>query len=363
MRAAPRWSPAAAALFLETLQEFKKDRSLPSVEAGVAAVLDGTGWAEFADRLHAARYLAAATLAAQVLEFHRAARAADQAPVALMLQAARITRCARRVVAGRGGSAATVPEILDAPRLPPVGGFGDWLDADGWGAGDRPIPQRVARALLLLRPALGQGEAVVCVERALNRVRVERSGGAQPEHGFVAGLLHRRRLPTAVQSESDHFFLLARGRFMRPRELARAFGVAAPSPLASALGDRAAVSPRQAVALLGQAVHVAPVEWLLRRAATRLGLLQRRVRYASVFSGVDVAAAAMDVLWPARWSYSTAAECDAVARRALLAAWGSRGLQASAVFLDAGGAAAMAAPYADVWVCTPSCKPFSRIVD
>ena len=147
---------------------------------------------------------------------------------------------------------------------------------------------------------------------------------------------------------------------MRPRELARAFGVAAPSPLASALGDRAAVSPRQAVALLGQAVHVAPVEWLLRRAATRLGLLQRRVRYASVFSGVDVAAAAMDVLWPARWSYSTAAECDAVARRALLAAWGSRGLQASAVFLDAGGAAAMAAPYADVWVCTPSCKPFSR---
>ena len=46
-------------------------------------------------------------------------------------------------------------------------------------------------------------------------------------------------------------------------------------------------------------------------------------------------------------------------RKVLLAAWASRGLAPAAIFEDAEGPAAAAAPYVDVWALTASCKDFS----
>lgn len=90
----------------------------------------------------------------------------------------------------------------------------------------------------------------------------------------------------------------------------------------------AAVSDSAGRAIMGQAVHfqvaVQLLTQVLRRLDTSLGGGQRVVRYASLFSGIDVVAAALMQLCGERLRFELAAEANRTVFRALKAAWGTK---------------------------------------
>lgn len=90
-----------------------------------------------------------------------------------------------------------------------------------------------------------------------------------------------------------------------------------------------AVSQSQGRAIMGQAVHFKVMRAFLQEVLkhARSGGAdsgQSRVTYVSLFSGIDVGAAAMESIFEGDWRFALAAEIVGSVRTALLAAWGSR---------------------------------------
>ena len=91
----------------------------------------------------------------------------------------------------------------------------------------------------------------------------------------------------------------------------------------------------QAVSLLGGSLHM---QVAIEVAVRALGGLPAGPRtYASAFSGFDMFAGALEILYPMgeSWSYSFAAEWGKLQRRVLLHAWRHRGLTESRIEDDA----------------------------
>ena len=204
-------------------------------------------------------------------------------------------------------------------------------------------------------------EGILMPERAFARWRNEASVRA---HSSV--LVHRAAMPTVTAAAADHPWLVVQQRFLIPAEVARAQGLRDDSPVTRAL-TKGLVSDRQAVSMLGNAIH-AGVARLVLGAAIKLCAELRRVpfpatnrRYASCFSGVDTFAEAFDEMCGPEWEYVAASENDPATTRVLLEAWGCRGLSAGRV-----ATSALAPPAwgtgtgAHLWVCSPECVAWSK---
>ena len=203
---------------------------------------------------------------------------------------------------------------------------------------------------------------VVVYERAAGRIRDERNG--RVDEGFVKGLVKFDVLATAVANQSDHYVIVAPNepaRFMTVDELTRAFGIPPWSSLSGVLlakRDRV-VTANQAAAGLGRGVHVGVATRLLESLVER-GLLRGHVRYASMFSGFDTFAVAMERALGLRWEYVFASERDTIARGALMAAWGSRGLAEGRCYTDACDRSVASEGPVDLVFYSPTCEPHSR---
>ena len=212
--------------------------------------------------------------------------------------------------------------------------------------------------------------AVICFERAEGRVRKWRKDTgehetAEPPLNLLKALVHTDKVPTALASEGDHYFLPALGRWAAPSEVMRLFQVPRTAPLFDALAGTL-VKPARAVSILGRAVHVGSAERAVRLALSHLPFSPRTgssrpVRYASVCSGVDMLAVAVQRVIPWAWDYVFACERDATVSSVLLAAHGQYGISGPPViFPDACAEDATAAPAVDLWVITPPCESYSR---
>lgn len=87
-----------------------------------------------------------------------------------------------------------------------------------------------------------------------------------------------------------------------------------------------AVSESAAKGIVGQAVHVDVARCLVRAVCGQMDWFSkdRPVTYASLMSGVDFTAAAMEQVFGDRFTFVLASESNAIVAKALLAAWGSR---------------------------------------
>lgn len=124
-----------------------------------------------------------------------------------------------------------------------------------------------------------------------------------------------------------------------------------------------AVSESAAKGIVGQAVHIDVALCLLRAVFAHSRWLQsdRTIRYASLMSGIDFTAAAMDQLVGVRFQFVLAAESNVTVARALQAAWGTR-LQHfthNAVGAEAGRILASVADSLDVLMISFRCAPWS----
>ena len=204
-------------------------------------------------------------------------------------------------------------------------------------------------------------EGVVCYERAAGRVAQERKG--KPDAEFMKGVVKTTELPTATASGPDHYVVIAPGgeaRFMTVQEVGRSFGVPAESPLAAMLHDKKGpLTVNQAVGCLGRSVHAGVARRLVATLMER-GTLARGLTYGSAYSGVDTFAAAVEAEMEGDWTYEFASEASRTVRKALLAAWGERGLTESNCYSDARGDDAATARYVDLMVITPNCEAYSK---
>ena len=206
--------------------------------------------------------------------------------------------------------------------------------------------------------------AVICPERAAWKVAAAGRPLLPKDRALMC--VHTGKLPTAVASPADHFFLPVLGRYVRPVEMCAAFSV--PAGLARVvLSSGRWLSARQACRCLGGAIHpgVAAVisRRLLQLSPAVEGLLSSEtgLRYASACSGVDMFAQGFGIaVGDGRWSYVMASERDPAVANALAQIYGRRGLGRAAVHKDACGREACedGAP-ADLWVVSADCSPYS----
>ena len=203
-------------------------------------------------------------------------------------------------------------------------------------------------------------ESVVCYERAAGRIRNERAGRA--DAAFLRGVLKAEYLPTAVGNASDHYVLLTPGgepRFLTVEEVARGFQIPAGSPLMRMLSSPTPLTVIQAVSCLGQSIHVGVGRSLVSKLLGD-GVLTCGLSYGSAYSGIDTFAAAVDVETCGKWAYMFVSEKCKTVRKALLSAWGCRGLEHVSCYKNACSSGATTAPYVDLWVISPSCEAYSR---
>lgn len=120
-------------------------------------------------------------------------------------------------------------------------------------------------------------------------------------------------------------------------------------------------------AMVGQAVHVAVVESLLKRVGVAAGLWavgespNQVIRYASLFSGMDLVAAALMEVCGEQWTFYLASEAVESVRAALIAAWGFklRYCTANALHSSTRQLLEAAEPPIDVLFFSWRCAPWS----
>lgn len=127
-----------------------------------------------------------------------------------------------------------------------------------------------------------------------------------------------------------------------------------------------AVTESQGRAIIGQAVHFEVVKGLIQSAwnsfSRRRGdSWSSRPSYVSLFSGIDVGAAAMEACSGGRWRFRLAAEVVVSVRRALLEAWGWKLERCSSDAFSGETRAALWAMRGEVDFCCLSwrCAPWS----
>ena len=209
------------------------------------------------------------------------------------------------------------------------------------------------------------GHGVICYERHAGRIKKERPECAKAPGRFLQGVVRSKVLPTAVRNRGNHYLLVSAGgpvRLLSVEENARAMGIPAGSPVMVPLLSESPLllTALQAVEALGSGVHVGVVRALMRT-LIRDGELKAGLRYGSAFSGLDLAAAALDEELQGKFEYVFASEREGKLRRALVAAWAARGLTLARCYADARDERARSAPDVDLWVATPSCTENSRL--
>ena len=278
-------------------------------------------------------------------------------------QETRVLRSFLKPLRDRAARRVAPSELKVEPVMGTIGTFHRWLSADPSADRSRDITRsrRIIRGLAQWPLGWMTTAGVLVYERAEGRIRDERNGRVDRE--FVKGLVKFDTLPTALANASDHYVVVSPNedpRFMTVNEVARAFEIPTSSALSAVLlaDAPASLTPNQAVSCLGRGIHVGVACCILETLKAR-GLLSGVVRYASMFSGIDTVAVAMEHVLGASWEYIFASEKNEKTRGALLAAWGSRGLEAGRCYRDALGRDVAGEDGVDLCVYSPTCEPHS----
>ena len=270
------------------------------------------------------------------------------------------------------------PAALPGAEAPPVDpaavarGGEAWLDTAPTAGRPAPKPgSRLAKGMVSWEvDRLGDipDDSVVVFERAQGRVRY--AGDDAPSGKLLGALVHTDKIPTAVASAGDHFWLPALGRWASPSEVMRLFAVPTDSNLWLAVLRQAppkGLTPRQVVQGFGKAVHVESAARAVRRAKEMADLGGPGfLTYGSACTGYDLIAQGALSVFPTTFRHRFASELQVTAEQqktaALLAeAWGPHGLTAENIFADAcSPEACVRAPWVHIWVCTPPCEAYSR---
>ena len=215
-------------------------------------------------------------------------------------------------------------------------------------------------SMALDRWGIGDAEGAIVPERAMGRERMERGGNATPAQ--AAGYVHYVALPPLTTNKSDHWYWPKYKRFFTVEEAARGCYVADHSPLHAALGEGGGLSATEAISALGNGVHGAPFQYILKEAVKDLRKNDEALTYGSGFTGIDTGAAAFDEVMRERgqsWVYCYAAETEQRLHAPLVKAWGQRGLALEHVLNDVREMYDSRLPHVDILVLTMCCRAFS----
>ena len=353
---APAWSDAAAAVVLQALHHRNGHKPSGLVKMIMAIMRCPTDLDAFVHELRDRLSPPDRALALQIIQACQAKVASSgtdaeaKAKIRAFLKPLRERRAMRSSVG---------PLAIAAPDGT-VRGLSEWLSADVRGDRLRNIQpsRRITQGLAKWDLSWLRGPGVVVYERAHARIAAERDGVC--DAAFAKALVHTT-LPTATANSSDHYVLVrpdARPRFLSVNECARAFGVPADGPMFHMLTATTSLSVNQAVSCLGRAVHAGVARQIVRTLVAR-GMLAPGLSYGSDCSGIDLFAAAVHAEFGSEWTYAFASERDATVRKGLLAAWGSCGLTAEMVALDASRPSDAMPPCVGLYVLTPECTAHS----
>jgi hypothetical protein len=361
---APDWTPAAAVLFNLTLRARASARN-ENKNVYTRKLLTHDGERRVFTKLAAERAGPASSeieTLMSVLNFH---------VIKVLSKPSHARSSARQLckqAVSVGGTAATAaPAAVRVQAEPPASPPGAWTEAHT--PHPRPRQQLAPRPANLWRevvpdPSALPAHAVIVPERAASRIRSLRAkaGPSAPIPPTLrASLVHTSRLPTAVASAGDHFLMARTGTWASLAQVLGAFGVRHDSPAASTMLTSALMTERQWTECVGRAVMPCAAAAVVRSLEPALaGRMPASPAYASACAGVDLFAAAMDDLFDS-WKYVAAWETDSRLREFLAQAYAPRGLVSDCVYTDATcRETARAAPRADIYVLTPSCRELSQ---
>lgn len=356
---APGWSDAAACMVMQSIQAAHRAAGGATLYSVVADILLSSS--RLRSFLQALRLgTGDRGVAEEVLKYYAVRMRAAGSRKAQRDKVARaLMNPLRRRHAAAGGADMQPTIQLTVPRR---GGptFHQWLSVQPRLDRRRDISDctRILRGLSRWPLGWLDDLGVVCYERAHGRVTEE--GRGRVSERLARGLVHRHHMPTAVANRADHYVLLSPinpPRFLTVAEVSRSFGLSCQSPLYHTLCATETLTPTQAVTCLGRAVHVGVAIALLDPWVGSV-LPKRGLRYASLYSGIDTFAAAVDEL-AQDWEYVFACEKDDACRRTLHEAWGARGLSDRSIYYDAESDEVCRAAPVDLLSVTPDCEEFS----
>ena len=364
-KTAPRWPPPAAAATLRALRQLAikgdfvcKAGPQPAL-CLAAAYTSAPKWAALMRALTQELSAAQMDAAVPILTFHKALMKTYTAGQGSLAAAHKVVRVIRR----RAQECPSLPTIGVPPAAARIHqSFDCWIEDPPAGSlRGTPSdcgPKRYSELWHLKRV---EYDGVVCFGRAACRVSSWRRAAAAgprapPPMQLARAVVHANILPTALTSRPDHYWLTAQERYMSVREVSRAMGLSICPRLMNALDT--VPCPTVAVSMLGAGIH-ATVALLLLRLMRMEGLLPAYVRYASVCSGIDCFAAALDFLTEGKFSYEFAAERETRARTVLQRAWGLEPRPPS-MYTEAAELEQADLPPLDLCCITPSCLRLSR---
>ena len=358
---APTWSDASARAVFEELQEECKLEGQGITECTRLLLLG-----ELSDRALLMRFDRRVTpaeraVARSILDFHRTKlQKGLQDGTSTEAQA---VRSFLRPLRDRNGKRTKAEELTIEPAIEGPSSFAEWVSNEPESERQRDIgrSQRILDGIAAWPLGWLKERGVICYERAAARIAAERGG--RPDEAFMRSIVKTQELPTATANASDHYVIVEPGvepRFMTVEEVARSMGLEDGSPLLDMLTSDAWLSKNQAVSCLGRAVHVGVARRIVHALIQRGILPEEGIKYASAYSGIDTFAAAVEEETGGGWEYTHASEWDDTVRKALHAAWSSRGLTLAMCYKDATSQGAVTAPTADLWVCTPECGNYSK---
>lgn len=209
-------------------------------------------------------------------------------------------------------------------------GLAQLLDADGcWYSGFRsPYSGWTGLGMGLL----AIGEVKLSTNRQLDVVLAAR--GDRVELSRRIAVWRRGRAPTLISSRGLDVLRVSqtqadvvRVETLNAQDWATMMGIPVTEEHAIRRGLRA-VSDSAGKSIMGQAVHFGVAVCLVRSLWSHIcgeeGLRPEGLRYVSLMSGIDVMAAAVDIVSGGRWRFVLAAEANAKVACALKAAWGAK---------------------------------------
>ena len=297
-----------------------------------------------------------ARIGMEIIDYHLQQITMASSPSARLTKAKSLTRTMRNKVVSHD----QVKEVEAPAPVPPTSNVNSLRSIDPTKDRCRNSSRCKSISEAVDRWGIGNQVGAIVPERAKGRERNERGGHATPEQ--ATGYVHTVALPPLTTNRSDHWYWPQDKRFFTVEEAARGCYIADDSPLHSALEEGGGLSATEAISALGNGVHGAPFQHILKSALDDIPNEGQTLTYGSGFTGIDTGAAAFDAVMKERgqaWKYCYAAENESRLHTPLVKAWGQRGLSREYVLSDVREMYQAQLPTVDVLVLTMCCRAFS----
>ena len=357
-RQAPYWTYGSALAVSRLLTQCKVRWGCSTVEKCVVELASSTECYQSFQQglLENSSNQEEAGLGMEVVNYHIQQISKAGSRKAQLSKAKSLTRTMRNKVVAHD----RVKEVEAPAPVPPKADVNSLRSSDPSKDRCRPSQKSKSISKAVDRWGIGHEEGAIVPERAKGRERTERNGHATKDQ--AAKYVHSAALPPLTTNKSDHWYWPNEKRFFSVEEAARGCNIADDSPLHAALAEGGGLTVTEAVSALGNGVHGAPFQHVLKTALEDIANDGKILTYGSGFTGVDTGAAAFDEVMKERgqpWEYSYAAESEERLHPPLVKAWGRRGLSLGHILSDVRTMYQAHLPRVDVLVLTMCCRPFS----